>query len=194
VSETPTDPTSPPAFPGRDRLIATHRDLLERWRDLLNLVGPGPIDWHYRDAEIAFRGVDVRGRWADLGTGAGFPGIVVAAQHPAAAIELVDARRKRCTFLEEVVERAGAAGVTVRCARIEDLPAGAYDGVTARALAPPPDVCAFALRLLRPGGHAVLLIGDRATLDLPDGLTLISDRAYDVDGRAHRAVVLRRAP
>ncbi|HMV66518.1 MAG TPA: 16S rRNA (guanine(527)-N(7))-methyltransferase RsmG [Myxococcota bacterium] len=174
-------------FAGRDRLLAEHRGLLERWRRITNLVGPGPVDRHYDDALAALDGLEPRGRWADLGTGAGFPGVVLAARFPAIEVALVDSRSKRCAFLEEVVQLAGAEGVEVVCGRIEDLPAGAWDGVTARALAPLPDVLAYADRLLRPDGQALLLVGDDERPAERPALVRVGERRYRVDGVWHRA-------
>lgn len=172
---------------GRERLLAEHKALLERWRTVTNLVGPGPVEVHYEDAEAALRGLEPVGRWADLGTGAGFPGIVLAARFPALRVVLVDSRSKRCTFLEEVLSRAGAEGVEVRCARIEDLEAGAWDGVTARALAPLPVVLDYADRLLGPQGTALLLVGDdEPAAELPS-LRLAREHRYRVGGAWHRA-------
>jgi 16S rRNA (guanine527-N7)-methyltransferase len=178
----------------RDRLLAVHRELLERFRQAMNLVGPGPVDQHYVDARLALEGLAPRGRWADLGTGAGFPGVVLAADWPDVAVDLVDSRRKRCTFLEEVLDRAGVdGGVRVVCARIEDLPGRAYDGVTARALAPPAEALALAAPKVVDGGRAVLLLQDDQ--DAPDvpGWARVEERAYRLpDGRPRRRVVWRR--
>jgi 16S rRNA (guanine527-N7)-methyltransferase len=131
----------------------------------MNLVGPGDLERHYVDADTALAvldGAPPAGRWADLGTGAGFPGIVFAARYPELALDLVDSRQKRCAFLEHVLREAqiDPERVRVRCERIEALQPGAYDGVMARALAAPSVVLAHAARVLRSGGRALLLTGD----------------------------------
>lgn len=181
-------------FGGRDRLLEVHRALLERWRTITNLVGPGPVGVHYDDAAAALAGLTPRGRWADLGTGAGFPGIVLAARFPALEVTLVDSRSKRCAFLEEVLEQAGTEGVDVRCARIEDLPGGVWDGVTARALAPLPAVLGYADRLLAPDGEALLLVGDEEpSAELPT-LRLLDERRYRAGESWHRARHYARVP
>jgi 16S rRNA (guanine527-N7)-methyltransferase len=137
-----------------------HRQLLERWRTKTNLVGPGPIAAHFDDCKAALAPVRPTGRWADLGSGAGFPGLVLAHLHPDVAVDLVDSRQRRCAFLEEVVAHGPPrpAPLRVLCTRIEALPAGGYDGVTARALAPPSEALELAARLVVPGGAAVLLV------------------------------------
>jgi len=153
----------------------------------MNLIGPGALDGHYEDAELGLEGWSIAGRWADLGTGAGFPGVVLAARFPQVEVELVDSRLKRCMFLEEVATRAGtsAANITVRNMRVESLDEGVYDGVVARAFAPPDQVLLHARRLLKPGGQALLFWLPRQGVDdLPDGMTLGLRRDYTVGGRA----------
>lgn len=157
----------------------------------MNLVGPGPIGVHFDDCAAALAGVQATGTWVDLGSGAGFPGLVLAGRSPQATVELVDSRQKRCAFLEQVVGESGCAGVTVTCARVEGLSSAAYDGVTARAFAAPGDVMAHARRLLRPGGRLVLFLQDDGALTETPGFELERDNRYVVDGKHRRATVLR---
>jgi len=172
-------------------LLAIHRGLLERWRKVMNLVGPGPLEGHYLDCQAALVGLEPSGRWADLGSGAGFPGIVFAAMYPGVQVDLVDSRRKRCVFLEEVAARAGESGrIHVVNRRIEDLAPG-YDGLLARALAPPPVVLGLATQLLLPGGLLLLMHGVDAILPAPDGLEAVHTRHYDVDDRPRAATLFR---
>ena len=85
------------------RLGEAHRQALEQFRSTMNLVGPGPIEVHFTDCERALEGLEPRGEWADLGSGAGFPGLVLAELHPELSLILVESRRKRCWFLEHVL-------------------------------------------------------------------------------------------
>ena len=136
-----------------------HRALLERWRKAMNLVGPGPVDPHFIDAVGAVDGLNASGRWADLGSGAGFPGIALAARHPCASVLLVESRAKRATFLAQVIREAKLDNATVYHGRVEDLTPG-FDGIISRAFRPPEAYLRDAERLLTPGGRAVLLSGD----------------------------------
>lgn len=175
-------------------LLATHRRLLEQWRGAMNLVGPGDVGEHYLDADRALAGLEPTGRWADLGTGAGFPGVVLAARFPHLQVDLVDSRRKRCVFLEQVLGEAGVPSARVRvvCGRVEELEAAAYDGVTARAFAGPSEVLDHAARLLVPGGMVVLFLqADAAAPDDPRFEEVHAER-YAVAGRERRSVTLRR--
>ena len=136
-----------------------HRALLERWRKAMNLVGPGPVEAHFLDAVGAVSGLNATGRWADLGSGAGFPGIALAARHPSASVLLVESRAKRATFLVQVIREAQLDNATVFHGRVEELAPG-FDGVISRAFRPPEAYLADAERLLASGGRAVLLSGD----------------------------------
>ncbi len=91
---------------------------------------------------------------ADLGAGAGFPGLALAVALPAARVALVESQRRKCEFLERIRSAAGVENASVVCARAEEWSsgAGANDAVVARALAPQPVVLEYAAPLLRLGG------------------------------------------
>jgi len=100
----------------------------------------------------------------DVGSGAGLPGLVLAIARPAWRVTLLDALRKRCTFVEDVAAEVGVGNVEVLWSRAEDAgrAAGrreAYDLVTARAVAPLPVLAELCLPLVRPGGHLVAAKG-----------------------------------
>lgn len=176
-------------------LCQAHLTLIERFRGVMNLVGPGPARFHLEDCAEALRVLSApAGRWVDLGSGAGFPGLVFAARFPAVPLDLVDSRRKRCVFLEEVLAAglpAEHAPVDVRCARIEDLPAATWDGAMARGLAAPAQVLAWAERVLVPGGRLLLMLTAGQPLHPPEGWQVEAEYAYAIDGRERRAVLLR---
>ncbi len=136
----------------------THRSMLSRWRNAMNLVGPGSLEPHFVDAVGAVDGLHAEGRWADLGSGAGFPGIAFAARHPNASIVLVESREKRAAFLSQVLREAKLVNASVFHGRVEDVDGG-LDGVISRAFRPPVEYLQDADRLLAPGGVAVLLTG-----------------------------------
>ena len=176
------------------RLEDAHRRLLLRWRDAMNLVGPGPIDVHFDDCRRGLDGLTPAGRWVDLGSGAGFPGLVLADHAPSLSVELVDSRSKRCVFLERVVAEAEATDrIRVRCARVEELPGGVWDGVTARAFAPVDAVLAHADRLLRPGGTALLFLQTDQEPTQPGWRAVREVRYALEDGRTRRTVLFERA-
>lgn len=111
------------------------------------------------------------GAIADLGSGAGIPGILIALLHPSARVVLVEASRKKAGFLGIAVRELGLANVEVACARAEQLgrdPAhrDRYDAVTARAVADLRVLAEYALPLLRVGGIAVFPKGASASREL----------------------------
>jgi 16S rRNA (guanine(527)-N(7))-methyltransferase RsmG len=187
-----TAPTSP--MDTMDpRLIAVHRELLERFRHSMNLVGPGPVQEHYDDCDCAMAGLSPEGHWVDLGTGAGFPGIPLAARWTDLRVDLVDSRRKRCIFLEHVLEEAEVdpGRVQVICDRAENL-SGPYDGVVSRAFTAPDGFLDHAARLLRPGGVAVLFLQGDAEVPGDDRFEAFHVEPYRLGTRHRKSVALQR--
>ena len=94
---------------------------------------------------------------ADIGSGAGFPGLVLAVALDGCEVSLVESQRRKCVFLQATVAHAGMQNVQVVCARAEQWPEGASanDVVTARAVGPQPIVLEYAAPLLRLGGSLV---------------------------------------
>jgi len=99
------------------------------------------------------------GTVADLGSGAGLPGVVVALARPDVLVDLIEPMRRRLAFLELVIERLEIPNARVVPRRAETLSAGAYDGALARALAPPAETWAIARAALRDAGRLVYFAG-----------------------------------
>lgn len=109
---------------------------------------------------------------ADIGSGAGLPGIVLAIARPDITMRLVEPLLRRSTFLSEVVESLGLTGVEVVRERAEQLPADwEVDVVTARAVAPLARLVGWCLPLVRPGGELLALKGERAAEELSEAAT-----------------------
>jgi 16S rRNA (guanine527-N7)-methyltransferase len=124
--------------------LEIHLKLLETWSKTINLVGPRELEDYWRrhvlDSAQLVRLAPAARCWIDLGSGAGFPGLVIAcllAETPGAAVHLVESNAKKAAFLREAVRETGAPA-KVLAVRIEDVDWAAqrYDVVTARALAP----------------------------------------------------------
>lgn len=131
------------------------------------------VDMHVADALVALDLTRVREarRIADLGSGAGFPGLVLAAALPAARVALVEARRRKAAFLERAVDQMGLANVEVVPERAEAWAAGlgTCDVVTARAVAPLAVLVEYAAPLLLDGGTLVAWKGRRDAAEEADG-------------------------
>lgn len=170
-------------------LERAHFDLLTRWRKVMDLVGPGPLEPHFEDARRAVAWLQPTGRWVDLGSGAGFPGVALAAHHPDLDVLLVESRSKRAAFLDQVASRG--TNLTVRCARSETLPHASFDGVVSRAYRPPEAFLEDANRLLVPGGTAVLMLARQEPAQHPD-LEVFHVEHYALGDRPRAAVGYRK--
>jgi 16S rRNA (guanine527-N7)-methyltransferase len=108
---------------------------------------------------------------ADLGAGAGFPGLVLAAVRPDAQVTLVESARRKAAAIERLAATAGIPNAAAVAARAEAWPAGleAHDAVTARALAALPVLVEYAAPLLRPDGVLVAWKGDPEATEIADG-------------------------
>ncbi len=136
-----------------DRLIR-YAEALKRWQARINLVGQATLEdlWrrHMLDSGQLLPLIPPTARrLIDLGSGAGFPGLVLAILGVPEA-HLVEADARKCAFLREAVRRVGAVNVTIHNRRIEAMPAEPFDVVTARALAPLPELLKLAQRFAGP--------------------------------------------
>ncbi len=117
------------------------------------------VEVHLADSLVALE-LGVWGsarRIADLGAGAGFPGLVLAVALPESEVRLVEAQARKCAFVEAICASAQIANARVVCARAEEWVEGmaANDVVLARALAPQAVVIEYAAPLMRMGGALV---------------------------------------
>jgi 16S rRNA (guanine527-N7)-methyltransferase len=140
---------------GVERGLIGPRETPRLWeRHLLNCAGPAEL---LEPSSIV----------ADVGSGAGLPGIVLAAVRPDVTVVLVEPLLRRATFLEEAVTALGLRTAVVRRARAEELHGALLvDAVVARAVAPLERLAGWALPLLRPGGRLLALKGERADAEL----------------------------
>ena len=124
--------------------LEIHLALLTRWNPKINLVSRASLehvwDRHFADSAQLWRLRPPSARlWLDLGSGAGFPGLVIAAfaadQAPELDVHLVESDQRKAAFLETVV-RTAELRATVLAERVETLAAASADVVSARALAP----------------------------------------------------------
>lgn len=147
--------------------LETYAALLGRWNERINLVSRTSLAqlWsrHILDSAqlFALAGAQLQ-NWADLGSGGGFPGLVVAIlaaeSAPGLRMTLVESDGRKAAFLATAVRELGLS-VAVRQERIEArAPLGAQI-LSARALAPLDDLLGYAVRHLAPGGRALFLKG-----------------------------------
>ena len=150
----------------RDRLESLTR-LLQKWNPAINLVAPQslPDVWqrHIADSAqlFAYRPSGA-GTWLDLGSGGGFPGLVIAIlakdEAPTLRVELVESDQRKCVFLQTAARDLGLS-VTITRSRIEALMPRNADVVSARALARLGRLCRYAAPNLAPTGICLFLKG-----------------------------------
>ena len=138
----------------------------------MNLVGPRGLDdpWrrHVLDSAQLARFVPAgAARIVDIGSGAGFPGLVLALLGGDAGprVDLIESNRRKAVFLETAIRETGAPAQAV-CARVESRPVAPAPAVTARACAPLAKLLAWARPLLAEGGVAILPRGRRVDTEL----------------------------
>ena len=151
--------------------------LLLQWQAKTNLVAPSTLPhlWtrHIADSLQLLTLAPSAKIWVDLGSGGGFPGVVLAcalADTSGAVVHLVERNARKAAFLREALRVAGARGV-VHGKRIEDIVdslAGPIDCVTARALAPLHELVGFAEPLVRRGAKAFFLKGQDVGAELTE--------------------------
>lgn len=175
-------------------LLELHQRELERFRHTMNLIGPGSASFHFEDCLHGLKPYEMFGHWVDLGSGAGFPGLVMGHQFPELEITLVESRRKRATFLRHVVMNAKLEErIHVLHERVEALEPNMFDGVVSRAFAAPHIVLNHAQSLLSSGGRVVLFLQELKALPKHDGFELLELHKYDVDDKARTTVMLEFA-
>jgi 16S rRNA (guanine527-N7)-methyltransferase len=150
---------------------------LRRWQAVKNLVGPSTLGdiWerHIADSLQLLALAPDALRWADLGSGAGFPGLVIAIagiERPGTSVQLVESNSRKCAFLRHVARLTGAP-VVVHERRLEAaVPelAGTLDVVTARALASLDQLLAWTHPLLTTGVTALFPKGRDAAAELTE--------------------------
>jgi 16S rRNA (guanine527-N7)-methyltransferase len=152
-------------------------DLLIHWQDSINLVAPStpPQLWtrHIADSAQLLMLVESPKLWVDLGSGGGFPGMIIAcslAEQPGAVVHLVESNQKKAAFLREAI-RATGAPAQVHAQRIEEFTrkfSQQPDVVSARALAPLPELLEFAYPLLKTGAIGLFPKGQDVGAELTE--------------------------
>jgi len=169
--------------------IAAFVRLVEKWQKAENLVAPAtlPDIWVRHVADSAqlvplFPGVR---RWLDLGSGGGFPGMVVAllvADEPGARVHLVESNTRKCAFLRAAIRETGAPAEVCQ-GRIADVLSGwtePTEMITARALAPLTDLLAMTAPLLGRGCRAAFLKGADHRAEIAE-----ASQSFDLDLLEH---------
>ncbi|HEV8237876.1 MAG TPA: RsmG family class I SAM-dependent methyltransferase [Thermoanaerobaculia bacterium] len=162
--------------------LAAHYEELRRWSGRLSLIGPGTADEvverHFGESLAALPYLaEPEGRLVDLGSGAGFPGLVLAAARPAWQVTLVEAQERKWAFLQAAGRHAGLSCRYLNARVAALLPPGfpdAYEVVTMRALRLPSAALAALRDRLSPRGRLLLWAGAESPT-LPAGLAITAE-------------------
>ena len=155
-------------------------DLLFEWNQKMNLTAidslESALDKHILDCLVPTTSVNMVGNIADIGSGAGFPGMVWAIYYPNCHVDLIEPTGKRCLFLETVQSTLGLTNVTVINKRSEacNYLREHYDIVTARAVARLPLLLELCTPLLKVNGTMIALKGSSAMDELGESTYALS--------------------
>ncbi len=155
--------------------VQVYLEVLDEWRERINLIGPGEGRHLWRRHVLdSLQLIELipgdAEKIVDLGTGAGFPGLLIAcamAERPGAIVTLVEKSVRKSQFLQAAIDEVGLRAKVVNV-RIEEAPRERYDLLTARALAPLPKLLGYAHAWLKPSGKALLMKGKDTAAELAE--------------------------
>ncbi len=159
-----------------DQLIKydRYKDLLKRANETMNLTAidddEGIYEKHFFDSLLSVRYFKYDGELCDVGSGAGFPGIVLKIAYPELAVTLLEPLQKRCRFLNSVIDDLGLKKIKVVNERAENYSEGRerYDIVTARAVKSLDILSELCIPLLKVDGHFVILKGSSGLKEIEE--------------------------
>lgn len=191
--------------------LIRYADLLVEWNGKINLTAitdsEGIATKHFLDSMTALNTDCVTGKVIDVGTGAGFPGLVLKIVKPEVELTLLDSLNKRITFLKAVGTELGLNGVEYVHARAEDggmnhAYRGKFDTVVSRAVANMTVLSEWCIPFLKTGGYFLALKGPLADQELKDAKRAISILGGEVEDvleaeipftdLAHKIIIIKK--
>jgi len=173
--------------------VQAFADLLVAEGELRGLIGPRELPrlWsrHLLNSSAVAQFVPEGVSFADVGSGAGFPGVVLALMRPDVEVRLIEPMERRVAWLDYVIERLGIGNATVERARAEELHGTVtFDVVSARAVAALKKLVPWVGPLIAPGGSLVALKGERAATEIDEAEKAL--RKYRLrDATVHEVLV-----
>ncbi len=179
-------------------------DLLMEWNGKINLVSRKKTDVFdlIEDSKIFFDAIEFKEgiKILDLGTGGGFPGIVIAIHHPEAELTLLDSIEKKVKVVDDIIESLFLKNASAICSRAEELPAtprtktetykNYFDYVVARSVAPLQDLAKWSKDLLKPEGKLVTVKGGEFSGETQKTRRLEFVESVEVSRRGEKAIVV----
>jgi len=187
------------AAPEQVRALLELSGLVERWGQRMNLSGHRTAEAVVRrlvlDAAALLAVAPGFSSLADLGSGAGFPGLPIAILRPDVRVTLVDSRERRHHFQRAVCRELGLRNVEPIRGRLEELEAMPHEAVLAQALAEPRRAIAWMRPWAAPGGWLLIpSTPDGPELPSGEGLAAVEVREYAVPGGPRRRLWVGRVP
>lgn len=177
--------------------IRVYIDLLLRWNrriSLTSITAPEEIvRTHFAESLLATKTVvKIHGRLADVGTGAGFPGIPLKMFLPSLRLTVIEPNAKKCAFLAEVLRMLELKDVEITQKRYDDVrrPDAPFDIVTARALGQFFEFAEWAESVLAPGGHIMIWTGPDGRLELERRKSVKWLAPFVIPQTKHRLIVI----
>jgi 16S rRNA (guanine527-N7)-methyltransferase len=153
--------------------VRTYTELLLKWNRSISLTSVTDVEqilrFHFGESLFALSMLPVeKSRLADVGSGAGFPGIPLAMTSPSLTVTLIESNAKKYAFLNEVIRELKLRNVTALHSRMEEIkaPTRAFDIVSARALGKFEDLLWWAQKELALGGRIALWVGSEDATDI----------------------------
>jgi len=179
--------------------IKDYVDILLLWNQTINLTAiEDPVEIvarHFGESLFAASFLDfAASRLADVGTGAGFPGLPLKIACPSAKITLIESNGRKCAFLKEIVQRLRLTDVDIRNQRYDEFESRgqAFDFVCARAMGDYAVFMPWARRVIRPGGRVVLWLGTDESIRLGRRKEFIWDAPVAIPESRRRVLLIGR--
>lgn len=179
--------------------LARLAELLESEGELRGLIGPRELPrlWsrHILNSAATWPFLPQTGTVADVGTGAGFPGLVVAAGRPGLEVHLIEPMERRIVWLQEVADELHLDNVVLHRARAEELHRSvSFTVVTSRAVAKLEKLTRWCGPLVRDGGAMVALKGERARTEMDEARQVLKMHRMEAVALHETAVPMAETP
>jgi 16S rRNA (guanine527-N7)-methyltransferase len=181
-------------------MIQEYVSMLLHWNQSINLTAiDNPVEIvarHFGESLFAANFLHLESsRLADVGAGAGFPGLPMKIAFPSSEVVLFESDARKCAFLREVVQRLEISGVDVRHERYEEFPTegGKFDFICARAIGGYPAFLKWARRLVSARGRVVLWLGTEDSIRIGRRKDFVWDPPVVIPESKRRVILVGRA-
>ena len=168
--------------------LDTYASFLKEYNEKINLTAiceyEEVLDKHFYDSLLLSFNKEIKGSLVDVGTGAGFPGVVLKIVYPDLKVILIEPLKKRCVFLNELIEKLGLKDIEVINSRGEDFSLTnreKYDFVTARAVSNLNMLIEVCGAMVKIGGYFIALRGLNGKEEIENASLAIKKMGFEVE-------------